>query len=219
MTVIKRGNRGADVVQLQRTLVNYGYRLTPDGVFGALTESAVRDFQQRQGLSVDGVVGSKTQTVLATAGTATPPRNQNSRAIEDLHMAIQQAASDFLARANVALKQVDAGLEVKFISTYRSQAEQDKLYAQGRTKPGQVVTWVRTSAHNTDLPETPTGDSEAFDIGVFDRGRYLTGANTRELDLYRKLGPIGEALGLTWGGRWKTPDYPHYERTGWREKR
>ncbi|WP_445147328.1 hypothetical protein [Dyella sp. Tek66A03] len=39
--------------------------------------------------------------------------------------------------------------EVDFTVTagYRTHAEQDALYAQGRTKPGNVVTWTRNSRH------------------------------------------------------------------------
>ncbi|QZA80167.1 M15 family metallopeptidase [Deefgea piscis] len=33
------------------------------------------------------------------------------------------------------------------------------------------------------------------------------------------LGPIGERHGLAWAGRWKTPDYPHFERKKWRTAR
>lgn len=34
--------------------------------------------------------------------------------------------------------------------------------------------------------------------------------------LWEKIGDIGEALGLSWGGRWKWPDRPHFERLGGR---
>ena len=142
-----------------------------------------------------------------------------SRKTEDLHASIRDKAVEFLKRANAALKQISPTLEVRLVQTWRSQAEQNALYAQGRTKPGRKVTWTKSSAHNTDLPETPHGDAEAFDIGVFDGSKYLTGATKKELDYYRQLGPIGEALGLVWGGRWQTPDLPHYERKDWRVKR
>lgn len=39
------------------------------------------------------------------------------------------------------------GADVAVISAARSQAEQDRLYAQGRTTPGAVVTWTRNSMH------------------------------------------------------------------------
>lgn len=140
-----------------------------------------------------------------------------SRDLKDLHDAIEPLARSFLTLATGLLKQQSHALEVRILCTYRAQAEQDALYAQGRTKPGAKVTWVKNSAHNTDLPETKDGDAEAFDVGIFENGRYLKGDTARELELYRALGPIGEGIGLVWGGRWKTPDLPHYERKNWRE--
>ena len=53
--VCKRGDRGAMVRRVQRLL-----HLYPDGVFGALTEEAVRDFQDTNALTVDGIVGIST---------------------------------------------------------------------------------------------------------------------------------------------------------------
>ena len=51
------GARGNFVSLLQFLLMQYGYDLEPDGIFGMLTDSAVRDFQLKNGLKEDGVVG------------------------------------------------------------------------------------------------------------------------------------------------------------------
>ncbi|MDM5350262.1 M15 family metallopeptidase [Lysinibacillus sphaericus] len=53
-----------------------------------------------------------------------------------------------------------AGIVDIFITeTYRSQARQNYLYEQGRTRPGQVVTWTRNSNHTSrrawDIAVTP----------------------------------------------------------------
>lgn len=61
---LRRGDTGDDVTQLQKLLINQGYSLTPDGVFGPKTEAAVRDFQRSVGLTVDGVVGQNTWQAL-----------------------------------------------------------------------------------------------------------------------------------------------------------
>jgi hypothetical protein len=54
--------RGTDVLLLQRRLSELGYRMvgTPDGIFGAGTERAVRAFQTDHRLTVDGIVGQQT---------------------------------------------------------------------------------------------------------------------------------------------------------------
>lgn len=59
--VLKKGNEGADVAILQQKLKDIGiYQGKIDGLFGSATERAVRIFQQRNNLMVDGVVGKET---------------------------------------------------------------------------------------------------------------------------------------------------------------
>jgi peptidoglycan hydrolase-like protein with peptidoglycan-binding domain len=61
----------ADVRQLQRALRNGAYGPGPvDGVYGPLTEGAVRRFQEAQGLAIDGIVGPQTGAALRTASLA-----------------------------------------------------------------------------------------------------------------------------------------------------
>ena len=90
------------------------------------------------------------------------------------------------------------GLTFKVTSGNRTQAEQDALYAQGRTKPGPVVTWTRKSRHI---------GGRAIDLTLFQ------GKNpVWESKHYATAGRIGKELGLVWGGDWKrTPDRPHFE--------
>ena len=61
---VRRGSRGETVTLLQQLLVSRGYVIGIDGDFGPETEKAVRDFQNKQHLGVDGVVGPKTWTAL-----------------------------------------------------------------------------------------------------------------------------------------------------------
>lgn len=63
MTVLKKGAKGEQVKTLQRLLIAFGYYLGGygvDGSFGAATDKAVREFQQKNGLTVDGSVGQAT---------------------------------------------------------------------------------------------------------------------------------------------------------------
>jgi len=70
--VYKRGSSGSVVRQIQTNLKKWGYYTGEvDGVFGSRTEAAVKKFQQRNGLSVDGKVGPQTLSALGiSAGSS-----------------------------------------------------------------------------------------------------------------------------------------------------
>ena len=92
------------------------------------------------------------------------------------------------------------GVVAKIISGTRTYKEQDALYAKGRTAPGPRVTNARGGQSNHNF-------GCAADIGLFKGGDYL-----EDSPLYLEAGPIGESVGLSWGGRWKSiKDYPHFE--------
>jgi peptidoglycan L-alanyl-D-glutamate endopeptidase CwlK len=121
-----------------------------------------------------------------------------------LHLTIQLAARDFLFRA--------AAEDIHLVITQglRTNAEQAKLYARGREhdangKPiGHIVTDAPpgSSWHNFGL---------AFDVAVLADGK-ATWPNDPKVWL--RIGEIGEAVGLEWGGRWKTfVDLPHFQWT------
>lgn len=59
-STIKYGSSGEDVKTLQEYLKNNGYNLSVDGQFGSKTQAAVKDYQKKNGLSVDGIVGTNT---------------------------------------------------------------------------------------------------------------------------------------------------------------
>jgi N-acetylmuramoyl-L-alanine amidase len=63
MTILRKGSTGNEVKRLQRLLMVY-----QDGVFGPITEEAVKAFQNEHGLFPDGIVGEKTWAVLEPKG-------------------------------------------------------------------------------------------------------------------------------------------------------
>ncbi len=67
--LLRRGARGEAVAELQRALVAVGHALAVDGAFGPLTDAAVRSFQRRSGLIVDGIVGPRTREALLRQGS------------------------------------------------------------------------------------------------------------------------------------------------------
>lgn len=100
----------------------------------------------------------------------------------------------------------DTGLEILVYCVWRSPKEQLEAYAQGRTKPGKIITWTKKSKHNkVDKDGKPA--SEAFDCVPIVFGKCAWD----RADLYLKLGAIGKKCGLVWGGDWKGKDSPHFE--------
>lgn len=72
--VLRRGDRGAAVTRLQQLLQNAG--VSPgaiDGIFGSMTDNAVRTFQARRGLAVTGVVNVATWVALGQNCGVVPP--------------------------------------------------------------------------------------------------------------------------------------------------
>jgi len=65
---VRDHQRGSAVVDVQKRLAANGYCLAPDGAFGPITRRAVRRFQARHGLAVDGVVGRYTWATLVSHG-------------------------------------------------------------------------------------------------------------------------------------------------------
>ena len=74
--VISQGSRGEMVKTIQRKLKNWGYyKGSVDGIFGPKTKEAVKYFQRKNSLVVDGVVGKKT---LSALGISSSSGNQSS---------------------------------------------------------------------------------------------------------------------------------------------
>ncbi len=69
--VIKQGNTGETVKTIQRKLKNWGYyKGAVDGIFGAQTREAVKYFQRKNNLKVDGIVGNKTLSALGMSSSS-----------------------------------------------------------------------------------------------------------------------------------------------------
>ena len=67
----QQGNRGEVIKTIQRKLKNWGYyKGSVDGIFGAQTKEAVKYFQRKNGLKVDGIVGDKTLSALGMSANS-----------------------------------------------------------------------------------------------------------------------------------------------------
>ena len=66
------GSTGSAVNKLQSVLNEHGYDLAVDGIFGPKTQAAVRDYQKKNGLKLDGIVGKETWGSLLAQPSYTP---------------------------------------------------------------------------------------------------------------------------------------------------
>lgn len=128
-----------------------------------------------------------------------------SRKIEDLHPDLQPICQEFLRRCNAV------GLDVLITCTFRSNDEQNQLYAQGRNgKPGPRVTNAKggQSAHNFTIQGRPA--ARAFDIVPLVAGKPVWDASH---PAWKEAGRIGMELGLNWYGKpgAKFREMPHFE--------
>ncbi len=94
------------------------------------------------------------------------------------------------------------GLHIFLTEGKRSKERQKRLYAQGRTRPGKVVTRTLHSRHLI---------GDAFDI-AFDQKAHGS-LYPSDTTVWNKVGKIWESLGLERWWRRKTPDRPHFQ--GW----
>lgn len=115
-----------------------------------------------------------------------------SRALDDLHPDFRPKAVELLARC------LEAGIPLMIVDTLRTQAEHEANLAKG-------VSWTKHSKHLDGLA-IDVCPFESFQLNGPDKLQWKS-----DDPVWQKIGPIGEALGLRWGGRWTKPDLGHFE--------
>jgi peptidoglycan LD-endopeptidase CwlK len=108
------------------------------------------------------------------------------------------------------------GLSVLVTQTHRSAEYQNSLYAQGRTKPGPIVTNAKAgnSAHEFNKDGKPW--ARAFDFVPLNAAGK---ADWNDAKKFAQAGAIATKLGLEWGGSWTGfKDMPHIQLFNWRTR-
>ncbi|WP_150266175.1 M15 family metallopeptidase [Paenibacillus tepidiphilus] len=134
-------------------------------------------------------------------------KSKSAGRLGDLHPVVLTATGALLQRSYAR------GIPIMITQGRRTIAEQNELYAQGRTKKGPIVTNVRggSSYHNYGLAIDfalllPDGKTLSWD-------ERRDGDNDKVAD-YREVAEEGKKLGFTWGGDWTSfKDYSHLEMT------
>lgn len=108
-----------------------------------------------------------------------------SRLLSDLNAPTRKRVELFLKKCEAE------GLDILVYCTLRSGAEQDDLFAAGRTKPGKIVTNARAG-------ESWHQYGSAVDFVPMLGGK----PQWDNKSLYARAGAIAESVGLEWAGRW-----------------
>ena len=171
MKALRLSSTGDDVARLQRAL-----KLAPDGVFGAITEAAVRDFQRSAGLAADGVAGPQTLAKLF---------GQPSRALSagDITEAADKLGIDEASmRAVLAVESAGAG----FLADGRPKILFERHIMRRR---------LEAIGRDADLLA-----KHLPEIINTERGGYLGGAAEHDrLHLARQIDPDSAVCAASWG--------------------
>lgn len=121
-----------------------------------------------------------------------------SRSLDDLLPVVRKKAEAHVKAC------AECGIDLLIYCTYRDGESQNSLYRQGRETTGAIVTNARAgeSMHNYRV---------AYDCVALVGGKPQWGDSV----LARKVGMIGESVGLDWSGRWsgKLKETAHFQYT------
>ena len=122
------------------------------------------------------------------------------RNVKELHPRLQEKISQLQVLCAKENLQLGIG------ECFRSAKEQDELYAQGRTKPGNRVTNARGSSY-----------SSQHQWGIaFDFFKNVKGQEYSDNYFFTRVSQLAKSIGLAWGGDWHSPvDKPHLYLPDW----
>ena len=131
------------------------------------------------------------------------------RDIAQLHPELQKKIAQLqeLCAAN--------GIQIGISECLRTVAEQDALYAKGRTAAGSIVTNCKGSTYSS-MHQWGVAFDFYLIMDVDGDGKTSDDAFNDATGLFEKVGKLGQSIGLEWGGGWKSPvDKPHFQLPDW----
>lgn len=207
MKNIKLGDKNDEVKEVQELFKKILYTIDGDSDFGNQTLDIVNEFQKYNSLPVTGIIDDATFNLLKTdVDYNTSIDKASITRIDKLHPKVR---AEIL---HLVKKCYKSGFKIRIVQGYRTFDEQDELYAQGRTKPGPIVTKVRggMSNHNYGC---------AIDFCLLHNDGTISWSNSEDSDKdgkkdWMEVVEIFKANGYEWGGDWKSfKDTPHLEKT------
>ena len=132
---------------------------------------------------------------------------RNEKSIARLHPQVRGLIRRFIN--DVYIKHQ---VQLVIVQDYRTYAQQDALYAKGRTTSGSIVTNAKggQSNHNFALAV------DVFPLWSDGKLHMDAKSDKKNIEILRKISSVGKSIGLEWGGDWKSiVDNPHFQlKTG-----
>ena len=131
------------------------------------------------------------------------------RDINALHPCLQEKAYQLIDLCQ------QNGITIGISECYRTVAEQDALYAKGRTTAGSIVTNCKGSSYKS-MHQWYIAFDFYLIVDVDGDGKTNDDAFNDSTGLFEKVGALGQSIGLEWGGSWKSiKDKPHFQLPDW----
>jgi len=135
---LEEGMRGHDVKLLQQRLINLGYNIKVDGVFGAKTKNIIKKFQQKYDLSPDGIVGTQTLYYLKRSNKNLEYEVQPGDSLYELSKEYNISIKEIKEANNLSNSRIIVGQKLIIPDTALGGGEQKDLYitVEYRVKSG-----------------------------------------------------------------------------------
>lgn len=176
-----------------------GYNSTNSGVFYYDAYSSIGkdvDGNYQAFSNITGQISASDAMGRMCGGTTKTWDPVTDQRIAGLDPRLRQPATNFINAAQAA------GTYLRINEGFRSFATQNDYYAQGRTKPGSVITNAKggQSYHNYGL---------AFDVVIMENGQPNWNKTVSS-----NVANLAIGYGFEWGGNWNSfKDYPHFQMT------
>jgi len=142
---------------------------------------------------------------------------KDQKTLERIQLLHPKLREEALAMYDEIVAALTGTAACRFAYTLRTFAEQDALYAQGRTKPGAIVTKAKggQSYHNYGLAIdivllVDKDKNGTFETASWDLKTDFDGDGKSD---WQEVVAIFKRYGYEWGGDWKFNDAPHFQKT------
>ena len=126
---IDKGDRGKQVREVQKLLAELGYNITVDGIFGYGTKAVIKDFQNNNGLKVDGIVGNNTLKLLKETAEDIKYTVKKGDTLSELAVKYDTTVKDIKENNNMYSSKIVIGQELSIPKTGSGGGKESEIYA------------------------------------------------------------------------------------------